>query len=252
MTGRVTDASLVVGPAVAHFGWDPTAYDELAGAVVAGHVLECGTQATGGNFSGFLAMVSTGSTDEGGSTGEGGPLGFPLAEIAADGSSVITKHDGTGGRRQRRHGHCPADVRGAVDRSTSAPTSRRASTPSSWREDGPDRVRISGVRGAGAAGATQGVRQRAGRLPQLRRVRADRPRRRGEGGLGARPARAAADRGVGHLGARPAAAARTPTPRRAPRPCCAAPSRTRRPTRSAARSAAPRSSSRSRRTPASR
>jgi hypothetical protein len=65
VTGRVTDASLVVGPAVAHFGWDPTAYDELAGAVVAGHVLECGAQATGGNFSGFLAMVSTGSTDEG-------------------------------------------------------------------------------------------------------------------------------------------------------------------------------------------
>jgi hypothetical protein len=56
VTGRVTDASLVVGPAVAHFGWGPASYDELAGAVVAGHVLECGTQATGGNFSGFLTM----------------------------------------------------------------------------------------------------------------------------------------------------------------------------------------------------
>ena len=53
VTGRVTDASLVVGPAVAHHGWDATSYDALAGAVVAGHVLECGTQATGGNFSGF-------------------------------------------------------------------------------------------------------------------------------------------------------------------------------------------------------
>ena len=53
VTGRVTDASLVVGAGVAHFGWTPTSYDELAGAVVAGHVLECGTQATGGNFSGF-------------------------------------------------------------------------------------------------------------------------------------------------------------------------------------------------------
>ncbi len=86
VTGRVTDAALVVGPAVAHFGWTETSYDELAGAVVAGHVLECGTQATGGNFSGFKTLPL-----------DGRPLGFPLAEIAADGSSVISKHDGTGG-----------------------------------------------------------------------------------------------------------------------------------------------------------
>ena len=89
VTGRVTDASLVVGPAVAHFGWSPTQYDELAGAVVVGHVLECGTQATGGNFSGFLSLPLQEQA--------GAPLGFPLAEIAADGSSVITKHDDTGG-----------------------------------------------------------------------------------------------------------------------------------------------------------
>ncbi|CAN5147926.1 DUF1446 domain-containing protein [soil metagenome] len=86
VAGRVTDASLVVGPAIAHFGWSQTQYDELAGAVVAGHVLECGTQATGGNFSGFKSLPLDGT-----------PLGFPLAEIAADGSCVITKHDGTGG-----------------------------------------------------------------------------------------------------------------------------------------------------------
>ena len=86
VTGRVTDASLVVGPAVAHHGWTPTSYDELAGAVVAGHVLECGTQATGGNFSGFKTLPHHGL-----------PLGFPIAELAADGSCVITKHDGTGG-----------------------------------------------------------------------------------------------------------------------------------------------------------
>ncbi|WP_232677334.1 acyclic terpene utilization AtuA family protein [Nocardioides sp. R-C-SC26] len=88
VTGRVTDASVVVGPAIAHFGWTPRDYDALAGAVVAGHVIECGTQATGGNFSGFtsLPMAALGS-----------PLGFPIAEIAADGSSVITKHEGTGG-----------------------------------------------------------------------------------------------------------------------------------------------------------
>ncbi|MCW2764135.1 MAG: hypothetical protein JWO11_94 [Nocardioides sp.] len=86
VTGRVTDASLVVGPAVAHFSWTPTSYAELAGAVVVGHVLECGTQATGGNFSGFRTLRHTGR-----------PLGFPLAEISADGTSVITKHVDTGG-----------------------------------------------------------------------------------------------------------------------------------------------------------
>jgi hypothetical protein len=85
VTGRVTDASVVVGPAIAHFGWTPTSYDELAGAVVAGHIIECGAQATGGNFSGFKQIDRS------------APIGFPIAEIAADGSSVITKHDGTGG-----------------------------------------------------------------------------------------------------------------------------------------------------------
>jgi hypothetical protein len=90
VTGRVTDASVVVGPAIAHHGWAPTAYDELAGAVVAGHIIECGAQATGGNFSGFRRLVQDGMDPA-------KPLGFPLAEIAADGSSVITKHDGTGG-----------------------------------------------------------------------------------------------------------------------------------------------------------
>ncbi len=90
VTGRVTDASVVVGPAIAHHGWTATSYDELAGAVVAGHVIECGTQATGGNFSGFTELFRAGAPMM-------KPLGFPIAEIAADGSSVITKHDGTGG-----------------------------------------------------------------------------------------------------------------------------------------------------------
>lgn len=85
VTGRVTDASVVVGPAIAHFGWGRDDLDQLAGAVVAGHVIECGTQATGGNFAGFTTIdMST-------------PLGFPIAEVAADGSCVITKHEGTGG-----------------------------------------------------------------------------------------------------------------------------------------------------------
>ena len=82
---RVTDASLVVGPAAWHHGWTTTDWDALAGAVVAGHVIECGPQATGGNYAFFTEVP-----------GMEHP-GFPLAEVAADGSSVITKHPGTGG-----------------------------------------------------------------------------------------------------------------------------------------------------------
>jgi len=82
---RVTDASLVVGPAAWWHSWKRTDYDALAGAVAAGHVIECGPQATGGNYS-WLSEV----------TDRRYP-GFPIAEIAADGSTVITKHEGTGG-----------------------------------------------------------------------------------------------------------------------------------------------------------
>ena len=85
VTGRVTDASVIVGPAAAHFGWGRTDYDALAGAVAAGHVIECGAQATGGNYAFFTEVADLTHP------------GFPLAEIHADGSSVITKHPGTGG-----------------------------------------------------------------------------------------------------------------------------------------------------------
>ena len=135
VTGRVTDASLVVGPAVAHHGWTPDQHDELAGAVVAGHVLECGTQATGGNFSGFLSLPDRDR-----------PLGFPVAEIAADGSSVITKHAGTGGAV-------------TVDTVTAQLVYEIQSTrylgpdvtthldSVRLRQEGPDRVAVTGVRG---------------------------------------------------------------------------------------------------------
>ena len=82
---RVTDASLATGPAAWWHGWGRDDWDALAGAVAAGHVIECGPQATGGNYP-FLAEI----------TDRRYP-GFPVAEVAADGSSVITKHDGTGG-----------------------------------------------------------------------------------------------------------------------------------------------------------
>ncbi|HXZ64850.1 MAG TPA: acyclic terpene utilization AtuA family protein [Streptosporangiaceae bacterium] len=85
VTGRVTDASLVVGPAAAHFGWHPHDFDALAGAMAAGHVIECGAQATGGNYAFFTEIADPRHP------------GFPIAEVHQDGSSVITKHPGTGG-----------------------------------------------------------------------------------------------------------------------------------------------------------
>ena len=85
ITGRVADASVVVGPAAWWWSWTPKDYDALAGAMAAGHVIECGPQAAGGNFSGFRTVADLVQP------------GFPIAEIDADGSSVITKNPGTGG-----------------------------------------------------------------------------------------------------------------------------------------------------------
>lgn len=86
ITGRVTDASVVVGPAAWWHGWGREDFDELAGAVVAGHLIECGTQVTGGNYSGFTTIGA----------GVIGRPAFPIAEIAGDGTSVITKAGGQG------------------------------------------------------------------------------------------------------------------------------------------------------------
>lgn len=134
VTGRVTDASVVVGPAAAHFGWERDDYDRLAGAVAAGHVIECGAQATGGNYSFFTEVADLGHA------------GFPLAEVHADGSSVITKHPGTGG--QVSVGTVTAQLLYEIGgpRYANPDVTARFDTIR-LDEDGPDRVRISGVRG---------------------------------------------------------------------------------------------------------
>jgi len=133
VTGRVTDASLVVGPAAAHFGWRRDDYDALAGAVVAGHVLECGAQATGGNYAFFREHPA-------------GTPGFPIAEMHADGSSVITKHEGTPGAVTV--GTVTAqllyEITGA--RYAGPDVTARFDTIQ-LAQDGPDRVRITGTRG---------------------------------------------------------------------------------------------------------
>jgi hypothetical protein len=135
VTGRVTDASLVVGPAIAHFGWGRDDIDPLAGATVVGHILECGAQATGGNFSFFTELPDRARRP-----------GFPLAEIHADGSAVITKHPGTGGAVtiETVTAQLLYEV-GAPDYLGPDVTSRFDTI--TLRQDGVDRVRIEGVRG---------------------------------------------------------------------------------------------------------
>jgi hypothetical protein len=134
VTGRVTDASLVVGPAAASFGWQRDDWDALAGATVAGHILECGAQATGGNYSFFTEH-------------DVHHPGFPIAEIHADGSSVITKHPGTGGAVTTET--ITAQLLYEIDgpRYLGPDVVTRFDTIE-LAADGTDRVRVSGVRGA--------------------------------------------------------------------------------------------------------
>lgn len=140
--GRVSDASLVLGPAAWWHGWQPDAWDVLAGGVAAGHIIECGPQAMGGNFSGFTALAPATR------------LGFPIAEIAADGSTVITKRAAEGGavtvdtvKAQLMYeiqgpDYLNPDVVLHID-------------SIEVTQEGPDRVRLSGVRGSPAPETTK-------------------------------------------------------------------------------------------------
>jgi hypothetical protein len=134
VSGRIADASLTVGPAAWWFGWKKDDWDRLAGATVAGHVIECGAQATGGNYS-FIEEVPSFIN-----------VGYPIAEIFEDGSSIITKHPGTGGlvsvdtvKAQllyeiREPGYLSPDVVARFDTIEIS-------------QEGPDRTKIAGVRG---------------------------------------------------------------------------------------------------------
>lgn len=137
VTGRVTDASVIVGSAAAHFGWGRTDYHQLAGAVVAGHVIECGVQATGGNYAFFTEIPAVPGLVH---------AGFPLAEVHADGSSVITKHPGTGGlvSVDTVTAQLLYEITGA--RYANPDVTARMDTIE-LSGDGPDRVRIAGVVG---------------------------------------------------------------------------------------------------------
>jgi hypothetical protein len=131
---RITDASLVVGPAAWHHRWSPTDWERLAGAVAAGHVIECGPQTTGGNYAFFTEVPGLEHP------------GFPIAEVAEDGSSVITKHPGTGG--EVSIGTVTAQLLYEIAGPDYANTDVVARFDTlKLSDDGPDRVRISGIQG---------------------------------------------------------------------------------------------------------
>ncbi|MFJ5828942.1 acyclic terpene utilization AtuA family protein [Streptomyces sp. NPDC093089] len=151
VTGRVTDAALVTGPAQWRFGWGPEAYDQLAGAVVAGHVLECGTQATGGNYA-FFADHDPKLLRR---------PGFPLAELHADGTCVITKHPGTGGLVDVGTVTAQLLYETAGARYAGPDVTARLDTVR-LTQDGPDRVWIDGVRGEAPPPTLKAGRSRLG------------------------------------------------------------------------------------------
>ena len=141
ITGRVTDAAVTCGPAAWHHGWQRDDFDQLAGGVVAGHVIECSAQVTGGNYSFFHEI--DGHTEVGGRA----RFGFPWAEVAADGSCVIGKHDGTGGvvNVESVTSQLLYEIGGPE---YLGPDVTALFDTIEVEQVGPDRVRVSGTRGA--------------------------------------------------------------------------------------------------------
>ncbi|KAI3571812.1 hypothetical protein IWW34DRAFT_824591 [Fusarium oxysporum f. sp. albedinis] len=142
--GRASDASPVIACAWYWWSWNSTNYDGLAGALVAGHLIECSAYVTGGNFAGFDAFDLDRFVDP----------GFPIAEIAKDGSCVITKHEGTGGMvtvdtcksqlvyELQGNAYINSDVKAYLD-------------DIEMEQVGEDRIRVHGARGAPPPGTTK-------------------------------------------------------------------------------------------------
>ncbi|MEA2627262.1 MAG: hypothetical protein QOD06_3307 [Candidatus Binatota bacterium] len=141
LTGRTTDAALALGPMIHEFGWKEDDWDRLSAGTIAGHLLECGAQVTGGNYTDFAEVPLESAA---------GWFGYPIAEVEESGDFVITKHPGTAGLVNRKsvteqllyeigdpRAYLTPDV--AVDFTTIA-----------VEEVGPDRVRVSGARGVPA------------------------------------------------------------------------------------------------------
>lgn len=134
--GRVADASPIIGAAWWWFGWSDTDYDRLAGAFLAGHIIECSAYASGSNFSGFNRFPLETFIDS----------GFPIAEVEKDGSCVITKHEGTGGMVTEETVKCQLlyEIQGNVYLNSDV---KAILDDVQIKQEGKDRVRFSGIKG---------------------------------------------------------------------------------------------------------
>ncbi|RKZ16448.1 DUF1446 domain-containing protein [bacterium] len=136
VTGRVTDTGITLAPMIHHFGWSETDYDQLAAGIIAGHILECGAQSTGGNFTDWREVPSFDR------------IGYPVVEVSSDGSFVVTRHEGQGGmvtvetvREQLLYEM--GDPLSYITPDVVADFSSIQLEPA-----GKDRVRVSGIKGA--------------------------------------------------------------------------------------------------------
>ena len=136
ITGRVTDTGLTLAPMIYEFGWKPDAYDKLAAGIIAGHIIECGAQVSGGNFLAGWKEVP-----------DMARIGFPIIEAYPDGEFTVTKHQNTGGL---------VDVRTVKEqllyelgdpREYLTPDVIADFTSIHLKQEGPDRVRVKGIRG---------------------------------------------------------------------------------------------------------
>lgn len=133
--GRLTDPALVAGPMIREFGWLPGDYDKLAAGTMAGHIAECGAQCTGGNYTGWRDVKDFVR------------IGYPVIEASPDGSFVVTKHEGTGGLVNRETVISQLLYEMGDPKRYLGPDCTADFTSAVIEEVGPDRVRLSGIKG---------------------------------------------------------------------------------------------------------
>ena len=135
LTGRGTDPGLVLGPLIHEFGWGPEDHDRLSAGTVAGHIVECGAQCTGGNYTDWRRVPDLAR------------VGYPVIEARADGDFAITKHPGTGGLVNRDTVVHQLAYEMGDPAAYVTPDCVADFTSFSIEEEGPERVAIRGVRG---------------------------------------------------------------------------------------------------------